>query len=156
MRQEFVQGTTRTIYLLSSGVWALVGKTQILGVTWHLAVRFVRRLFTHMSGAWAVMTQRLGLPTRAPTHGLTCGTTSSQHGSLRAVSLLTRQLRPPNVSPTQQRGCSLLGPNFWSWTVSLCLYSTIVEVITSLLRFKQGRRPHSSMGGMSQNCGVMF
>ena len=38
-----------------------------------------------MSGAWAAMTQRLGLPTGAPTHDLTCGATSSWHDSLRAI-----------------------------------------------------------------------
>ena len=52
---------------------------------WYLDNRKLKSsktLFTHMSGTWAGRTQRLGLPTGAPTWSFSCVLASSQHGCL--------------------------------------------------------------------------
>ena len=71
------------------------------GLSWanlnSLVLESSEGVFIHFSGAWAGMSQRLGSAGMVDYDAIMW--TSSQHGDLRAVRLLTLLLRAPRVSP---------------------------------------------------------
>lgn len=107
-----------------------------------------------MSGARAGMTQRLGLPKRAPTHGLT------QHDSHRAVSQLTQGLRAPkeSVPSSNKQNFPAVSELLKSKSITLLLLYSLKWSVTSTPRFKWDGQAgtHRSIGEMSKNLEARF